>query len=59
MSDLAGVMAAAAEVETFCRGRGWRYCFIGGIAVQRWGMPLESMPKLERMIVTVDDRLRR
>lgn len=39
MSELAGVMAAAAEVETFCRAQGWRFCFIGGIAVQRWGMP--------------------
>ena len=33
------VMAAAAEVEAFCRSRGWRFCFIGGIAVQRWGTP--------------------
>ncbi|HWW87951.1 MAG TPA: nucleotidyl transferase AbiEii/AbiGii toxin family protein [Vicinamibacterales bacterium] len=39
MSDLAGVLAAAAEVEAFCRNQGWRFCFIGGIAVQRWGMP--------------------
>jgi hypothetical protein len=39
MSDLAGVMAAAAEVEAFCQNQGWRFCFIGGIAVQRWGMP--------------------
>jgi hypothetical protein len=34
-----GVMTAAAEVEVFCRRQGWRFCFIGGIAVQRWGMP--------------------
>lgn len=39
MSDLAGVMAAASEVEAFCRGQGWRFCLIGGLAVQRWGMP--------------------
>jgi hypothetical protein len=39
MSDLDGVMRAAAEVEGFCRSRGWKFCFIGGIAVQRWGMP--------------------
>ncbi len=32
-------MLAAAEVEAFCRSRGWKFCFIGGIAVQRWGMP--------------------
>jgi hypothetical protein len=39
MSGLVGVMAAAAEVEAFCRRKGWRFCFIGGIAVQRWGTP--------------------
>lgn len=39
MNELAGVMAAAAEVEAFCQAQGWRFCFIGGIAVQRWGMP--------------------
>ncbi len=22
-----------------CRRRGWRFCFIGGLAVQRWGEP--------------------
>lgn len=29
----------AAELEAFLIERGWRYCFIGGIAVQRWGQP--------------------
>ena len=29
----------ADEVQTFCQGRGWRFCFIGGIALQRWGEP--------------------
>ncbi|MBP7049709.1 MAG: nucleotidyl transferase AbiEii/AbiGii toxin family protein [Phycisphaerae bacterium] len=29
----------AAELETFLVERGWRYCFIGGIALQRWGQP--------------------
>ena len=29
----------ADEVQSFCRGRGWRFCFIGGIALQRWGEP--------------------
>ncbi len=36
---LESVLQAAAEVEHFCRRRDWRFCFIGGIAVQRWGMP--------------------
>ena len=29
----------ASEVQSFCRVRGWRFCFIGGIALQRWGEP--------------------
>lgn len=39
MNELAGVMAAAAEVEAFCSKQGWQFCFIGAIAVQRWGAP--------------------
>lgn len=39
MSGLTSVLSAAGEVEAFCRARGWRFCFIGGLAVQRWGMP--------------------
>lgn len=33
------ILAAAHELETFCAARHWRFCFIGGIAVQRWGEP--------------------
>ena len=33
------ILAAACELEDFCRARTWRFCFIGGIAVQRWGEP--------------------
>ena len=29
----------ADDVQSFCRVRGWRFCFIGGIALQRWGEP--------------------
>jgi hypothetical protein len=39
MTGLTDVLAAAAEVQAFCQGRGWRFCFIAGIAVQRWGTP--------------------
>lgn len=39
MKSLEGVIAAAVEVENFCKLRRWRFCLIGGIAVQRWGMP--------------------
>ena len=33
------IFAAALEVQTFCRARNWRFCFIGGLTVQRWGEP--------------------
>ncbi len=33
------VLQAAAELQTFCQRQAWRFCFIGGIAVQRWGEP--------------------
>ncbi len=29
----------AGELQSFCQERGWRFCFIGGIALQRWGEP--------------------
>lgn len=37
--NLDPIMAAAWELQEFCGARGWRFCFIGGIAVQRWGEP--------------------
>jgi len=39
MIHLPGVLAAASEVQDFCKTHGWRFCFIGGVAVQRWGNP--------------------
>ena len=33
------LFVAAAELEAFLVEQGWRYCFIGGIALQRWGQP--------------------
>jgi len=33
------ITRAAAELQGFCEAAGWRFCFIGGIAVQRWGEP--------------------
>lgn len=34
MNELLG---AASEVQRFITGRGWSFCFIGGLALQRWG----------------------
>jgi hypothetical protein len=36
------VLRAAAEVQQFCKARGWRFCFIGGLAVQRWADPRQT-----------------
>jgi hypothetical protein len=33
------LLAAALDIQAFCRIQGWRFCFIGGLAVQRWGEP--------------------
>ncbi len=33
------IFAAALEVQNLCRARAWPFCFIGGLAVQRWGEP--------------------
>jgi hypothetical protein len=33
------LFAAAFDLQSFCRERGWRFCFIGGIAVERWAVP--------------------
>jgi len=37
--DLTGVCAAAAELQAFCTARDWKFCFIGGLAVQAWALP--------------------
>ncbi len=39
MIHLPRVLAAAGEVQHFLQERRWPFCFIGGIAVQRWGEP--------------------
>jgi hypothetical protein len=39
MIHLMRVLEAAAEVQSFCRAQNWRFCFIGGLAIQRWGEP--------------------
>ena len=39
MIHLPGVLRAAEEIQAFCQLRGWPFCFIGGVAVQRWAEP--------------------
>lgn len=36
---MTGLFEAARQLQAFCDRHGWRSCFIGGIAVQRWGEP--------------------
>jgi hypothetical protein len=33
------ILATARHLQDFCDRQGWRSCFIGGVAVQRWGEP--------------------
>ena len=37
------VIRAAAELQSLCESEGWRFCFIGGVALQRWGEPRETI----------------
>lgn len=37
-----GVFTAAADIQGICRERSWSFCFIGGLAVQRWGEPRQT-----------------
>jgi len=33
------IYTGALEIQDFCADRDWRFCFIGAVAVQRWGEP--------------------
>ena len=33
------IYEAALEIQQFCDDSGWSFCFIGGVAIQRWGEP--------------------
>jgi hypothetical protein len=37
--SLGPILAGAWDLQEFCSAWGWKFCFIGGIAVQRWGEP--------------------
>lgn len=36
------VFQAAAQLQAVCQQQGWQFCFIGGLAVLRWGEPRET-----------------
>jgi hypothetical protein len=37
------VIRAARALQSLCEAKGWRFCFIGGLALQRWGEPRETI----------------
>jgi hypothetical protein len=37
------LIRAAADLQAVCERHEWRYCFIGGLAVLRWGEPRETV----------------
>lgn len=37
------VIRAASELQAVCEAEHWRFCFIGGLAVIRWGEPRETV----------------
>ena len=37
------VIRAAAELQALCESQHWRFCLIGGLALQRWGEPRETI----------------
>ena len=37
------LFVAAKEVADFMQARRWKFCIIGGLAVQRWGEPRETL----------------
>ncbi|MGI9017958.1 MAG: nucleotidyl transferase AbiEii/AbiGii toxin family protein [Euzebya sp.] len=37
-----GLFSAAREIQDLCDEQGWRFCFIGGLAVLRWGEPRQT-----------------
>ena len=37
------VIRAAAELQAVCESHDWQFCFIGGLALQRWSEPRETV----------------
>lgn len=33
------LLDAALQLQQFCQRQNWQFCYIGGLAVQRWGEP--------------------
>lgn len=48
------VIRAAAHLEAVCNAKGWRFCFIGGLAVLRWGEPRETVDADATLMTDLD-----
>lgn len=40
---MTGVIQAASELQRVCEAHRWQFCFIGGLALLRWGEPRETV----------------
>lgn len=43
MTVVNALFQAAKDMADFMDARGWRYCVIGGLAIQRWGEPRATL----------------
>jgi hypothetical protein len=41
------LIRAAFDLQAVCEAEGWRFCFIGGLAVQRWDEELRPLAELK------------
>jgi hypothetical protein len=37
------IIQAAVDLQRVCESEHWQFCFIGGLALQRWGQPRETV----------------
>jgi hypothetical protein len=52
------VIRAAADLQEVCEAEGWRFCFIGGLALQRWGEPRETVDVDLTLLTGFEDEAR-
>lgn len=52
------VIRAAADLQAVCESEGWRFCLIGGIALQRWGEPRETVDVDLTLLTGFGDEMR-
>lgn len=43
MTPARNVCVAALELQSFCDGNSWPFCFIGGLALQAWAQPRATL----------------